>query len=59
MDQLLKNPLACKVAIAALNVIKEEELARNADKLGIIFREKLNKYIKEVQWHNQFAEKVF
>ena len=40
------NPLACKVAIAALNVIKEEELARNADKLGIIFREKLNKYIK-------------
>ena len=32
------NPLACKVAIAALNVIKEEELARNADKLGIIFR---------------------
>ena len=40
------NPLACKVAIAALNVIKEEELARNADKLGIIFRKKLNKYIK-------------
>jgi len=40
------NPLACKVAIAALNVIKEEELARNADKLGIIFREKLNNYIK-------------
>ncbi len=40
------NPLACKVAIAALNVVKEEELAINADKLGIIFREKLNKYIK-------------
>ena len=40
------NPLACKVAIAALNVIKEEKLARNANKLGIIFREKLNKYIK-------------
>ena len=40
------NPLACKVAIAALNVIKEEELARNADKLGVIFREELNKYIK-------------
>merc|ERR1711991_775977 len=38
--------IACKVAIAALNVIKEEELARNACKLGIIFREKLNKYIK-------------
>ena len=40
------NPLACKVAIAALKVIKEEELAINADKLGVIFREKLKKYIK-------------
>ena len=40
------NPLACKVAIAALKVIKEEELAINADRLGVIFREKLKKYIK-------------
>ena len=40
------NPLACKVAIAALNVIKEEELAINAEKLGIIFREKIKKFIK-------------
>ena len=40
------NPLACKVAIAALNVIKEEELAINAEKSGIIFREKIKKFIK-------------
>ena len=41
------NPLACQVAIAALNVIKDEELALNAKNLGIIFREKLNNYINE------------
>ena len=41
------NPLACQVAIAALNVVKEEELSHNAKILGIIFREKLNKYINE------------
>ena len=41
------NPLACQVAIAALNVVKEEELSDNAKILGIIFREKLNKYINE------------
>ena len=32
------NPLAAKVAIAALEVIKNEKLAENADKLGKIFR---------------------
>ncbi len=41
------NPLACQVAIAALNVVKEEKLSHNAKNLGIIFREKLNKYINE------------
>ncbi len=33
------NPLAAKVAIAALEVIKDEKLAENADRLGKIFRE--------------------
>jgi ornithine--oxo-acid transaminase len=33
------NPLASKVAVAALKVIKEEKLAENADRLGKIFRE--------------------
>ena len=32
------NPLACKVAIAALDVIKDERLAENAERLGVIFR---------------------
>lgn len=35
------NPLACKVAIAALTVVKEEKLTENAEKLGVIFREEL------------------
>ncbi len=32
------NPLAAKVAIAALTVVKEEKLAENAQRLGEIFR---------------------
>ncbi len=39
------NPVACKVAIAALNVIKDEKLDLNAEKMGVIFREKLQLYI--------------
>lgn len=35
------NPLACAVAMAALDVVKEENLAGNADKLGKIFREEM------------------
>jgi ornithine--oxo-acid transaminase len=37
------NPLAAKVAIAALNVIKDEKLAENADRLGNIFRDEVRK----------------
>lgn len=37
------NPLASKVAVAALQVLKEEKLAENADKLGKVFREELRK----------------
>lgn len=33
------NPIAGKVAIAALDVIKDEKLAENAERLGEIFRE--------------------
>jgi ornithine--oxo-acid transaminase len=33
------NPLAAKVAIAALEVVRNEKLAENADRLGKIFRE--------------------
>lgn len=37
------NPIAAKVAIAALKVIKEENLAENAAILGVYFREELGK----------------
>lgn len=40
------NPVAAAVAIAALKVIQEENLAENAHKLGKLFREELNKYIE-------------
>lgn len=36
------NPLGCKVAIAALKVIKDENLEENSDRLGKIFREEFN-----------------
>src|SRR5690606_12684520 len=35
------NPLACKVAITALQVLQDEHLAEQAEKLGVYFREKL------------------
>lgn len=41
------NPVAAAVAIAALEVIKEENLAENAEKLGRIFRSELDSYIKK------------
>jgi ornithine--oxo-acid transaminase len=39
------NPVAAAVAIAALEVIDEEKLAENAEKMGRLFRDKLNEYI--------------
>ena len=37
------NPLACAVAMEALKVLKDESLAENSEKLGIIFRDEMNK----------------
>lgn len=37
------NPLACKVAITSLKVLKEENLSANAEKMGAFFREELSK----------------
>lgn len=37
------NPVACKVAMEAMQVVLDEELAENAERLGIILREELNK----------------
>lgn len=37
------NPLACAVAIAALQVLKDENMAANAEAMGIVLREELAK----------------
>ena len=39
------NPLACKVAIAALEVVQEENLAENAEYLGKLFRAEMQKLV--------------
>ncbi len=41
------NPLACKVAIAALQVLVDEKLADNAERLGKLFREEMNKLMQK------------
>ena len=41
------NPLACQVAMAALKVLKEENLAENAYYLGKIFRSEISKLIEK------------
>ena len=41
------NPLACAVAKAALEVVLEENLASNAEKLGAYFRDKMNDFISK------------
>lgn len=40
------NPIAAAVAMAALEVVSEEQLAQNARALGKLFRSKLSEYIK-------------
>jgi len=42
------NPIAAKVAIAALNVVKDENLAENAERLGHIFREEFRSIKSEM-----------
>jgi len=43
------NPMAAKVATAALEVVKEEKLAEKAEYLGKIFREEMSKLADECQ----------
>ncbi|MDY0779299.1 ornithine--oxo-acid transaminase [Tenacibaculum sp. IB213877] len=40
------NPVAAAVAMAALEVIRDEKLAENAERLGKIFREELGKFVE-------------
>jgi ornithine--oxo-acid transaminase len=42
------NPVACKVAIAALDVIQDEQLPENARKLGKVFRERMEQIDSEL-----------
>ena len=46
------NPIAAKVSIAALEVVRDEKLAENAEKLGKIFRSKVS------QIHSDMIETV-
>lgn len=41
------NPLACRVGIAALQVVKDEKLAENAERLGKVFRAEMQKLVSE------------
>ncbi|WP_074409974.1 MULTISPECIES: ornithine--oxo-acid transaminase [Aquimarina] len=40
------NPVAAAVAVAALEVVRDEKLAENAEELGQLFRSELDKYIE-------------
>ncbi|KAM6186568.1 ornithine aminotransferase, mitochondrial [Rhynchocyon petersi] len=42
------NPLGCRVAITALEVLEEENLAENADKMGALLRHELMKLPSDV-----------
>lgn len=39
------NPIAAAVAVAALEVVQDEDLAANAERLGALFRNEMNAYI--------------
>ncbi|MCG8311525.1 MAG: ornithine--oxo-acid transaminase [Cytophagales bacterium] len=41
------NPLACAVAMAALEVVRDEKLVENAYRLGNIFRERMRQLVKK------------
>ena len=40
------NPIAAKVAIAALEVVEEEKLAENASRMGKLFRDEMERIIR-------------
>jgi len=42
------NPLACKIAMEALTVLKEERMAENAEKMGQILRKELTSLKSEI-----------
>lgn len=42
------NPIAAKVSIAALEVVRKEKLAENAEKLGQVFRDRMRRITSDV-----------
>ncbi|MEM6524074.1 MAG: ornithine--oxo-acid transaminase [Bacteroidota bacterium] len=48
------NPLACSVAMSALEVLRDEKLTENAYDLGLIFRERMENLIQ----HTELVNKV-
>lgn len=46
------NPVAAKVSMAALEVVREENLAENAEKLGKVFRDRMR------EMHSDMVEEV-
>lgn len=41
------NPLACRVATRALEILRDEGMIENAEKLGNVFRDRMNKLIEK------------
>lgn len=46
------NPIACAVAVAALDVVEEENLSERAEKLGQLFRNEIQKLIEKTNLIN-------
>ena len=46
------NPLGCAIAIEALRVVKDEKLAENAERMGILFRDRMNKLVQKSKMVN-------
>ncbi|KNB62988.1 ornithine--oxo-acid transaminase [Chryseobacterium sp. Hurlbut01] len=51
------NPIACAVAVAALNVVEEENLSERAEELGQLFRSEINKLIAKTDLINKVRGK--
>ncbi len=44
------NPLAASVVMEALQVVKDENLAANAERLGVVFRDRMNSLKAKSEW---------
>lgn len=51
------NPLAAAVCMEALQVVKDEGLAENAEKLGVVFRDRMQELIKKTSLVTQVRGK--